>query len=90
MGHAGLSAAGSDILCAAVSVLMENLEQSLDLLLNVQNQGRKKQGYHSIKLGVREQSAQTGLLMASTVLGMQTLVLQYPGLMQLKESAGAG
>ena len=83
-GHAGLAAAGSDVLCAAVSVLMESLEQGLALLLQIQNQGEKQNGYHRISIKAVDLSEQAALLMSSTLLGLQALAVQYPDRIQLQ------
>jgi uncharacterized protein len=77
-GHAGLEKKGADILCAAVSVLSENLGESLQQLLKVDAQVKKDDGFYSVKIKSDQVSRQTELLFSSVLLGMQVLQKQYP------------
>ncbi len=83
-GHAELSAAGTDILCAAVSVLTENLGTGLRELLDIPLEIRKSKGFYSFQLEERYRDARTDLLFSSALLGIQILSDQYPGRLQLE------
>ncbi|MCB1172688.1 MAG: ribosomal-processing cysteine protease Prp [Leptospiraceae bacterium] len=79
-GHAGSGPAGSDIVCAAVSVLAENLEASLRYLLHMDESMRvqKGSGQHSIELLSNVEDPGVQLLFASFDLGLQVLARQHP------------
>ena len=90
-GHAGLGEPGTDILCAAVSVLTENLDASLRLLLGVEVTGEKDKGLFDINIArmenaETEKAKQVDLLFASTILGLQALQEQYPDQIEYEES----
>lgn len=61
--------------CAAVSVLMDTLEAALEHLVHLEPSVQKEEGL--FRLSVRE-SAESSLLVASAVLGLQMLSRQYP------------
>lgn len=88
-GHAGLAEAGSDIVCAAASVLAENLGESLRQLLQLPAEIRKEKGAYSLRLMDSETGVDTELLFASAALGMAVLSRQYPDRVQL-ETGEAG
>ncbi len=77
-GHAGLSEKGTDVLCAAVSVLSENLGESIQKLLAVKAEISKSSGFYSVKIRESDAGSQTELLFSSVLLGLQVLQNQYP------------
>jgi uncharacterized protein len=77
-GHAGLSEKGTDILCAAVSVLSENLGESLQHLLSIPADVTKAGGLYSVRIKKSQATNQTELLFSSVLLGLQVLQKQYP------------
>ena len=77
-GHAGLGRAGTDILCAAVSVLGENLGAGIKHLLGKKPVTEEGEGFYSIHLINGEIDSRTELLFSSAILGLQTLSEQYP------------
>lgn len=82
-GHADLSAAGTDILCAAVSVLSENLGSSLALLLKIPVDIEKRKGFYSVRVEQSKLSAGTDLLFHSALLGLRVLSEQFPNRLKL-------
>jgi len=83
-GHAGLAEAGEDILCAAVSVLTENLGGSLELLLGLKGRTTKGNGYYKIELKEGDLDRDVALLFSSTHLGLAVLREQYPDRIELE------
>ena len=82
-GHAGLGEPGSDILCAAVSALTENLGLSLKYLLNIPVEIEEREGYYRIKLSGAaapdtEKIDKADLLFSSVLLGLGRLAEQHP------------
>lgn len=77
-GHAGMGSPGTDILCAAVSVLAENLGFGLRTLLNIEPAIDAREGYYEIRLDRSDITRQTDLLFASALLGLKNLAGQYP------------
>lgn len=77
-GHAGLAESGSDILCAAVSALSENLGTSLEELLGIRNAIVKDGGYFRLSLSSEQHTKEADLLVSSTVLGLGKLKAMYP------------
>lgn len=86
-GHSGLAAAGSDILCAAVSVLSENLGASLEHLLESPVVINKASGHYEVTLPVTATGQATELLFASTLLGLRALAQDYPERLTIAEEA---
>ncbi len=84
-GHAGLAEAGQDILCAAVSVLTENLAASLKLLLQLEVSLTAHKGFYSLKLREDTMNGKSDLLFGSTILGLQALAKQYPAQLQITQ-----
>ena len=77
-GHSGLSARGSDILCAAVSVLAENLGAGIQFILGKHAVIKEDDGFYSIHLTGEDLDSGTDLLFSSAILGLQNLSGQYP------------
>jgi len=77
-GHAGFAAAGNDVLCAAVSVLAENLGESLRLLLNADLELEEGDGLYDVRLSDAAASRETDLLFASAILGLRSIALAHP------------
>ena len=84
-GHSGLAEAGSDILCAAVSVLSENLGASLEHLLESPVSIEKASGHYEVTLPATATSQATELLFASTLLGLRALAQDYPERLTITE-----
>ena len=88
-GHAGLASAGNDILCAAVSVLSENLGASLTLLLEVPAEIHANDGLYRVTVPLKHHSDASELLFQSTILGLRVLAEQYPERMRLSRTRAA-
>jgi uncharacterized protein YsxB (DUF464 family) len=79
-GHAGFAAPGNDIVCAAVSVLIQNGVNSIETLLHVKIPGVSRDGFVECKIPpVEDQvSEKVQLLLESMAYGLRTLADEYP------------
>ncbi len=78
MGHAGYADAGEDIVCAAISMLVINTINSLEVLTDAKMQVDVKEDTGRIGLVFEEDLKKDGvLLMDSLVLGLKGIVKQY-------------
>ena len=77
-GHSGLSEPGTDILCAAVSVLTENLGEAVTTLLKKKPEIKKSKGFYGLYLNDNDTDTSTELLFLSAILGLRNLSEQYP------------
>lgn len=77
-GHAGLAERGNDILCAAVSVLAENLGAGLKILLDLPVEVDAGNGVYTARIAVADWSEASELLFQSALLGLRVLREQYP------------
>ncbi len=84
-GHSFLTAEGTDILCAAVSVLSENLGNSLRAILNLPVTIEEAKGLYSICMDLDSACYESDLLFASAILGYRVLAKQYPDRIEIKE-----
>ncbi|MBI3396823.1 MAG: ribosomal-processing cysteine protease Prp [Spirochaetia bacterium] len=82
-GHANWGPVGSDPLCAAVSVLVQNLDASLELILGLQVERETGKGLHRIQVAREAMESRAELLFASAVLGISALAEQFPDRVRL-------
>lgn len=75
-GHANYAEPGQDIVCAAVSVLVQTLIQSIEDLCTDRIEYDMSAGLVDIKHG--NLSAQAHLLMDSFFIGVQMIADEYP------------
>ena len=75
-GHAGYAPRGQDVVCAAVSTLVQNLMQSLEDLCTDEISYHLKPGWVEIKHGTLSANAQ--LLMKSFFIGISMIANDYP------------
>ena len=75
-GHAGYAKEGSDIICAAVSVLTVNAINSIDTLTEDAFDVRQDEGYLELILE-GTCSKETSLLLDSLVLGLESIQESY-------------
>lgn len=68
-------------LCSAISILTENLETSLVLLLKKSPNVTKSDGYFEIET---DDETGSNLLFASTLLGLRSLAKQFPTGLQVE------
>ncbi len=85
-GHALFRKASKDVLCAAVSVLVENLAHSLRLLLRIPIAAEAKKGLYKIAIQEKDMCGESDLLFASALLGLQSLARQYPKHIHIEEA----
>ena len=77
-GHAGYADAGSDIVCAAISMLVINTINSLDELTDARMEVESNEDKGLIECRfVEELDADAVLLLDSMVLGLKNVVSQY-------------
>lgn len=89
-GHSGYSEAGSDIICSAVSTLVQNCEKGLKELLNINTRYvvDTKKPYLSISLPnnlEKQKLHDADILLKSTMLGLCDLADSYPKYISIKE-----
>lgn len=73
-GHAGLAAKGNDILCAAVSALLENLAAGLSEVVKA---AEVRRDGDELRILIRPEAA-TELLCGTTLLTLKRLQSQHP------------
>ena len=75
-GHAGYAESGSDIICAAVSVLTVNTVNSIEILAKDRVIDQEREGFLSCRFpdGL---SAEGRLLMESMILGLEQIETNY-------------
>lgn len=80
-GHANYAEPGKDIVCAAISVLVQNLIQSIEELTQDTIQYVMSPGTVDIKFGNLSEQAQ--LLVDSFFIGVCSIAEQYPENVQI-------
>lgn len=83
-GHAGLAAAGSDIVCAAASVLADNLAAGLERLCGVRLDRQAASGYLQLQIALEDSTPETELLFASAALGLRSVAAEHPLRVQVR------
>ena len=83
-GHSYIEKKGKDILCASVSILVENLAMSLDLLLNLAISIKKSEALYHLRLAKNSASKESELLFQSTFLGLEVLSRQFPNYLKVE------
>lgn len=86
-GHSGLAQSGTDIVCAAASVLVENLEHSLMDLLGLDVTVEKDVGYFRLHRDQVLESIQFAGSDRDAILDRCTILI-YSALLGLKNLAG--
>lgn len=77
-GHAGYAAAGSDIVCAAASMLTYNLQASINELTEDTVGFNYAQNEMIISFDRNALSKKTQLLISSYIIGLRLLAANYP------------
>lgn len=79
-GHAGFSEAGTDIVCSAASILVQNGVNSIEALLKIEIPCTSRDGYVECTIpSLTDQRAdQAQLLLESMVYGLRALAEEYP------------
>lgn len=89
-GHSGYAESGSDIICSAVSTLVQNCEKGLKELLNINTRYTVdiKKPYLSINIPnnlTDEKQHDAMILVNSTMLGLYDLCDSFPKYISIKE-----
>lgn len=78
LGHAGYANSGKDIVCSAVSVLVINTINSIDVLTNQQSSVTTDETSGFIQYSLQDQIiVEAKLLLDSMVLGLKDIEKQY-------------
>lgn len=84
-GHAGYAKYGSDIICAAVSVLMTNLLNSLEALTDEAFEFEAEEESGRMEVSFEEPvSHDAELLVRSCVLGLEAIAAEHRDYVRLK------
>lgn len=87
-GHAGSAPKGEDIICSAVSVLVQTYFFSLRRLLDLDVEADVRDGYFSLCLPLemeRELQEKAALLAESMLVGLDEIDRSYPGFLKVTE-----
>ncbi|MCR3921916.1 MAG: ribosomal-processing cysteine protease Prp [Firmicutes bacterium] len=87
-GHAGNAPKGEDIICAAVSVLVQTFLFSLQRLLQLDVTADIRDGYFNLTVPTNLVPAvqeQVTLLADSMIVGLDEIDKSYPGFLQVNE-----
>lgn len=87
-GHAGLAPKGEDIVCAAVSALVQTFYFSLQRLLHLHVTADVRDGYFHLSLPANlaaETQAKVTLLAENMLIGLDEINISYPGFLQVSE-----
>lgn len=76
-GHAGYSESGSDIVCAATSVLVINTINCLDKLTDVKFETVSDEEAGFINCKLKSYSASADLLLSALIIGLQDIAKEY-------------
>ncbi|WP_067923748.1 ribosomal-processing cysteine protease Prp [Alicyclobacillus shizuokensis] len=85
-GHANFGDPGTDIVCAAVSVLSRNTVSSIRELLGVDIRVKSRPGYLQVDLPPLLQSDQVQLLLRCLLHGLENLAMEFPENVQVQSS----
>lgn len=80
-GHAGYAPAGQDIVCAAVSALMQSLIRSIESLTDDKVVYTTSPGRVDIEYGTLSEASKT--LVDSFFIGICMIVNEYPGYVRI-------
>ncbi|MBQ8522354.1 MAG: ribosomal-processing cysteine protease Prp [Clostridia bacterium] len=88
-GHSGYSSQGSDIVCASVSVLLQNAQKTFEEILNVDTFFTLDENKPSLSITLPTLSGEklkfADLIMKSTVNGLYDLMDTFPKYINIKE-----
>jgi len=87
-GHAGSAPKGEDLVCAAVSALIQTCLFSLQRMLGIDVDAEVRDGYLSFTLPLgmpsdTEKSAE--LIVGSMLIGLDEINCSYPGYLEIKQ-----
>ena len=88
-GHSGYAEIGSDIVCASVSVLLQNAQKTFDEILNINTFFAIDENKPSLSITLPDLSGEklkmADLIMKSTVNGLYDLADTFPKHINIKE-----
>ena len=84
-GHSGYAEAGSDIVCSAVSTLMQNLAVGLMEVLHLSPKVIIDEQIPHMCVELGEKNEQAQLLMKTTVLSLKEIAKGYSNYIKIKE-----
>ena len=85
-GHAGYAPEGSDIICAAVSVLTFTCANALESVAGKKAEAEVKDGYMRVCLPEAEASRETQIIFRTIAQGFGDLAEEYPKYLRLTEN----
>ena len=90
-GHSGYAEAGSDIICSAVSTLVQNAEKGLKELLKIQTEFILDVNVPYLKITLpsnlsKQNQHDAQIILRSTMLGLYDLADSYPKYISIKEN----
>ncbi len=77
-GHAGYAEAGSDIVCAAVSVLATTCANALESVAGVSPGVEAKDGYMRVQLSEGEITHDASVILRTFEQGIHDIAISYP------------
>lgn len=77
-GHAGYAAAGSDIVCAAVSALSITCCNALESVAGVTPQTQEKDGWLTVRLSPEQRSHDALVILRVFEQGIRDIAASYP------------
>ncbi|SHM61824.1 hypothetical protein SAMN05660826_01474 [Caldanaerovirga acetigignens] len=92
-GHAGYAEYGRDIVCAAVSALVETAVLGLENVAKIRIFPIKKEGYFHLVLPENEQEeklSRASVILETTVLGLKDIARSYPAYVKLETRRKGG
>ena len=88
-GHSGYAESGSDIVCASVSVLLQNAEKTFEEILDIDTFYTVNENKPSLSITLPNLSGEklkmADLIMKSTVNGLYDLADTFPKYINIKE-----
>ncbi len=88
-GHSGYAESGSDIVCASVSVLLQNAQKTFEDILNINTFYVVNENKPSLSITLPKLSGEdlkmADLIMKSTVNGLYDLADTFPKYINIKE-----
>lgn len=89
VGHSGYAETGSDIVCASVSVLVQNAQKTFEEILHINTDFVIDEDMPSLTLSLpkldSEKAIQAYLIMNSTANGLKDIASSFPKYISIKE-----
>ena len=85
-GHAGYAPEGSDIICAAVSILTTTCANALESVAGKKAEAEVSDGFMKVMLSQKEVSPETQIIFQTIFRGLSDLAEEYPKYLRLTEN----